>query len=146
MLHAPKLYGSILPSNSWGVLMPSKKYASVKFGSEFVEVARQEAHLLRRSVAGQIEHWAALGRAVEKADGFTLDRVRAALAGEFSIDDLAGTEQEAFFDLLGEHFARPSADAEQFFAARRETGGGFGRDAQGRLVRSLPGGGSKIID
>ena len=41
--------------------MPSRKYASVKFDSDFVEVARQEAHLLHRSVAGQIEHWAALG-------------------------------------------------------------------------------------
>jgi hypothetical protein len=126
--------------------MPSRKYASVKFDADFVEAARQEAHLLHRSVAGQIEHWAALGRAIEKTGGFTLDRVRAALTGEFSVDDLADAEQEAFFDLLDEHFDRPSPAAEQFFAARRTTGGGVGRDEQGRLVRALPGGGSEAID
>lgn len=125
--------------------MATRKYASVKFDSNFVEAARQEAHLLHRSVAGQIEHWAALGRAVEKAGGFTQDRVRAALAGEFSVDDLADTEQEAFFDLLGDHFDSPSPAAEKFFAARREMGGGVGRDEQGRLVRALPKGRSELI-
>jgi hypothetical protein len=67
------------------------------------------------------------------------------LAGEFSVDHMTETEQEAFFDLLGEHFDGPSPAVEKFFAARKKSGGGAGRDEQGRLVRALPGGGSEAI-
>ena len=127
------------------IILPARKFASVKFNSTFVETAREEAQLLHRSVAGQIEHWAKLGRAVESAPGFTLDRVRAALEGRFSVDDLAAEDQESFFDLLSNHFDTPSPTADAFYEARREGGGGVGRDEQGRLVRALPGGKSDMI-
>ena len=121
------------------------KFASVKFASNFVDEARREADMLNRSIAGQIEHWARLGRAVENAPGFTLDRVKAALDGRFDVDQLNGDEQEAFFDLLGGHLDAPSPAAEAFLEARRAKGGGVGRDAEGRLVRALAGGGSEVI-
>lgn len=125
--------------------MAATKFASVKLGAGLVDEARREANVLNRSVGGQIEHWARLGRAVESAPGFTIDRIKAALEGRFSVDDLTEEEQEAYFDLLGDHFDRPSPTAEAFFKARREKGGGVGRDREGRLVRALPGGGSEVI-
>jgi hypothetical protein len=38
-----------------------------------------------------------------------------------------------------------SPEAVQFFAGRRERGGGVGMDEHGRLVRGLPGGGVEVI-
>lgn len=125
--------------------MAATKFASVKLGAGLVDEARREASVLHRSVGGQIEHWARLGRAVESAPGFTIDRIKTALEGRFSIDDLTEEEQEAYFDLLGDHLDQPSSAAEAFFEARRRKGGGVGRDGEGRLVRALPGGGSEVI-
>lgn len=39
----------------------------VKLSDDLVLIARQEADLADRSITGQIEHWAKLGRAVEAA-------------------------------------------------------------------------------
>jgi len=125
--------------------MAEIKFASVKFSASFVNQARQEAALLHRSVAAQIEHWATLGRAMENAPGVTIDHVRAALHGQLSVDDLSDAEQEAFFGLLGDHFDMPSASAQTFFDARRQKGGGVGLDPDGDLARSLPGGTSMKI-
>ena len=125
--------------------MAERKFASVKFGARFVDEARNEAALLHRSVASQIEHWATLGRAVERAPGVTIEHVRAALRGNLSVDDLTAEEQETFFSLLGDHFDTPSAAALAFFAARRGRGGGVGLDEKGNLARALAGGGSVKI-
>ena len=125
--------------------MAAAKFASVKLGAGIVDEARREATVLNRSVGGQIEHWARLGRAVERAPGFTIDRVKAALEGKFNLDDLTAEEQEAYFDLLGGHFDTPSPTADAFFEARRQKGGGVGRDAEGRMVRARPGGGSEVL-
>ena len=125
--------------------MAEAKFASVKFTARFVDEARREAALLHRSVAGQIEHWASLGRAVELAPGVTLDHVRAALRGELRVDDLSAAEQETFFDLLGGQLDAPSSSADAFFAARLQRGGGVGLDDEGHLIRSLPGGGTARI-
>lgn len=127
--------------------MTQTRFASVKFSAEFVDLARQEAALLHRSVAAQIEHWATLGRAMEQTPGVTLDKVRAALLGHFSVDDLNEQEQDAFFDLLGEQFHKTSAVEQAFFAGRRNKGGGVGLDERGNLARTRPGGQSvKISD
>jgi hypothetical protein len=124
--------------------MAEAKFASVKFAPRFVEAARKEAALFHRSIAGQIEHWAELGRAIEA--GFPIDLVRAALEGRFPVEKLPGDQQEAFFDRLGGHLDTPSPAAEAFFAARREKGGGVGLDDDGALVRALPGGKSEKIN
>lgn len=41
------------------------KSMPVKLSGELVEEARSSATLFHRSLTGQIEHWAAIGRAVE---------------------------------------------------------------------------------
>lgn len=123
--------------------MPEPKFASVKFTSSFVAQARHDADVFHRSIAGQIEHWAALGRAVEAAYHF--DMVRAALEGRFPVDKLAADQQDAFFARLSGHFDTTPAAAQTFFVARREKGGGVGLDQDGDMARALPGGESEKI-
>jgi hypothetical protein len=55
-------------------------FASVKLPAALVQQAREAAQPLRRSVAGQIEYWATLGRVVEHA-GLTVHEAQAAIEG-----------------------------------------------------------------
>jgi len=54
-------------------------FASVKLPAALVEQAREAAQPLRRSVAGQVEYWATLGRIVEDS-GLTAQEAQAAIA------------------------------------------------------------------
>lgn len=54
-------------------------FASVKLPTALVEQAREAAQPLRRSVAGQVEYWATLGRIVEDS-GLTAQEAQAAIA------------------------------------------------------------------
>lgn len=51
---------------------------SIRITDELYELATQEAALMHRSLAQQVEHWVKLGIGVEHAAGATLDDVRAA--------------------------------------------------------------------
>lgn len=95
----------------------ASSFATVKLNSRLVDAAREEAELFHRSLSGQIEHWATLGRALETAQGVSLDRVRAALAGGLKIEDLSEVEQDAFFANLGEAFDNPAPDLKAGYAA-----------------------------
>lgn len=57
----------------------SSSFASVKLPSGLVNQAREAAVPMRRSVAGQIEYWATLGRIAE-ASGLTVSEAREAIA------------------------------------------------------------------
>lgn len=51
---------------------------AVRLSKEIIESARKQADLQTRSIAGQIEHWARLGRAIEaapRAEKAMLDRL-----------------------------------------------------------------------
>ena len=54
-------------------------FASVKLPTALVEQAREAAQPLRRSVAGQVEYWATLGRIVEHS-GLTAQEAQTAIA------------------------------------------------------------------
>lgn len=54
-------------------------FASVKLHAALVEQARQAAQPMRRSVAGQVEYWATLGRIVEHS-GLTAQEAQVAIA------------------------------------------------------------------
>lgn len=112
----------------------TSRFATVKLNSRLVDEARREAALLHRSLSGQIEHWAQLGRALENAQGFSIDRVRSVLNGDLNIEELDEGEQEALFRQLHAHFQAPSADLRAAYAelgeqrrkagaARRRSGG-----------------------
>ena len=55
-------------------------FSSVKLPASLVQQARSAAQPLRRSVAGQIEYWATLGRVVEHS-GLTVQEARSAIEG-----------------------------------------------------------------
>ncbi|ADU40131.1 TA system antitoxin ParD family protein [Variovorax paradoxus] len=58
-------------------------FASVKLPASLVDKARDAAQPMRRSVASQIEYWATLGRALERA-GLTVQDSQALIAREES--------------------------------------------------------------
>jgi hypothetical protein len=61
------------------VLSPAKPFASVKLSTALVQQAREAAQPQRRSVAGQIEYWATLGRIADET-GLTVQEAREAIA------------------------------------------------------------------
>lgn len=56
----------------------SSNFSSVKLSAALVQQAREAAQPLRRSVAGQVEYWATLGRVVEHS-GLTVQEAQTAI-------------------------------------------------------------------
>lgn len=56
----------------------SSNFSSVKLSADLVQQARDAAQPLRRSVAGQVEYWATLGRVVEHS-GLTVQEAQTAI-------------------------------------------------------------------
>ena len=111
----------------------ASNFATVKLASGLVDEARREAELLNRSLGGQIEHWARLGRAIENLPGFTLERVRDTLDGRLDAPGLSVQEQDSLFEHLGEQFAAPSETVRARYAALGAATGAVGM-AGGRIV------------
>jgi hypothetical protein len=109
------------------------RFSTVRLNSELIDAARGEADLLHRSLGGQIEHWARLGRAIEEA-GLPLARVRQALEGSLRVEALSRIEQDQVFALLGERLRNPAAPVRAGYAALGEVVGAAGDDTAGRLV------------
>lgn len=66
----------------------------IKLSGELVEEARISAKLFRRSITGQIEHWAALGRVIEsQMPGDAVVRLLERVGGTMKIGRVAETEQ-----------------------------------------------------
>jgi hypothetical protein len=112
-------------------------FSSVKLSAEFVDEARSEARQLHRSVAGQIEYWARLGRAAEAV--MPIAKVREALASGTAFDDLSAAAQDTLLYDLAANAGVPTPEELAFFADRREKGLGVGM-VDGKLMRALPGG------
>lgn len=90
---------------------------SIKLPSELVDAARSDAALFSRSISGQVQHWAKIGRAIEATLGFTVDRVRATLAGRFDASLLTDDEAELFDDLFGASLDIPATAEARAFKA-----------------------------
>lgn len=86
--------------------------SAVKLSREFVETARREAKLQQRSMTQQIEHWARLGRAIERTGALDSQAVRAALAGELPHEDLTPTERASVLGALEVLVHQPEGNAE----------------------------------
>lgn len=77
--------------------------------------------------------------------GRSLDRVHAAIRGGFDADQLELDEERLFHDMWSDYMAGPNPAREAFVAKMHTEGGYVGEDEQGRLVRTLPGGGVEVI-
>lgn len=113
----------------------SASFATVKLTRPLVEEARREADLFHRSLGGQIEHWATLGRAVENGRDVSVRHVRQSLAGEPPLEAMSALEQDAALDRLGEAFAAPSQSVREQYRELGARLGAVGTDANGVLSK-----------
>ena len=97
---------------------------AIKLTDEFVELARGEGRVMGRSIAGQVEHWARLGRALERAPGFDYERIRAVLSAQASFDGLRADEQSVALAALEAELEKPPPPQreKEFFARLRASG------------------------
>lgn len=117
--------------------MAASNFASIKLSSDFINDARREAEVVHRSVGAQVEYWAKLGRALEAAPGFTVEKAREALkAAPLDVPD--GAEQAAGLDALDAAFASPDARTLAHYAALGDRDGAVGSNGEGGLVRRQP--------
>lgn len=84
----------------------------VKLSGELVEEARSSAKLFHRSLTGQIEHWATLGRVIEsQLPGDALAQLLKRMGGTMKIGQVAEASQRQQIAAVLTDFLRwPAAD------------------------------------
>ena len=83
----------------------------VKLSGELVEEARDSAKVFHRSLTGQIEHWASLGKAIEsQLPGDVLARVLAQVGGTMKISRVAEASQRQEVVTILRDFLSQSSD------------------------------------
>jgi len=108
---------------------------SIKISDEEMTFLRKEAKLSSRSIAGQVEHWLRIGRAIEKSPAFSYRRVQEALTGLVSPDDLNAEEQEVFFEEFEDDiWKRRTPEEEAAFVKHLGKGTLVGLDDDNELV------------
>lgn len=115
--------------------MGAANYGTVKLPSALLDEARREAQVQHRSVGGQVEHWAELGRALENTPGLTVGRVRQVLEGRARLETLSSADQDKIFNELGASFDAPDEAARDYYAAIGDRPGAVGTDGRGGVVR-----------
>lgn len=112
---------------------------SVKFSDDaFIDDARAIAEIQSRSLAGQITHWARIGRAIERSGSFDHVRLSRVLAGELETTVLTTEEKAVWSERFLAKMSQPGAGEEAFFAELRESGRAVGLDSSGKIVRANP--------
>lgn len=92
---------------------PASTFSSVKLPADLVQQARQAAQPLRRSVAGQIEYWATLGRVVEHS-GLTVQEAQTAIEG------YEAAAKKAFLASKAKQSAQADALIDRFMAVETD--------------------------
>jgi hypothetical protein len=123
----------------------ASNYASVKLSAPFVEEARREADTVHRSLGAQVEYWARLGRAYESAPGVGVGRVREALEGRLTFEELLADDPEKAVTELGAVFDDPGPETRAYYATLGAREGAVGDDEKGRLVRRQASGRLRLI-
>ncbi|MCH8488642.1 MAG: ParD-like family protein [Oceanicaulis sp.] len=110
---------------------------SVKFADDsLIDDARSEAELQSRSLAGQITHWARLGRAIERSGRLDHVKISLALAGELGTDRLTAEEKAIWSERFLVRMSEPGPNEDAFFEELRKNGQAPGLDASGRIVQA----------
>lgn len=108
---------------------------SVKFADDtLIDEARAVAELQSRSLAGQITHWARIGRAIERSGTFDHARLSRVLMGEAETNLLTAAEKAVWSERFLTKMAEPGSGEAAFFARLRESGKAVGLDASGKIV------------
>lgn len=108
---------------------------SIKLSDEIMGLVRAEARRQSRSAAGQLAHWARIGRAIERSGRFDHARITAALDASLAPEALSEEEHAVWLDRFTETMTGPGADEAAFFERRRALGLGVGLTEGGELVR-----------
>ena len=87
-----------------------------------------------RSLAGQIMHWARIGRAIERAGSFDHPKISRLLAGELETTTLTAEEKAVWSERFLAKMSEPGPDEEAFFAELRKSGNAVGLDTSGNIV------------
>jgi hypothetical protein len=82
---------------------------------------------------------------MKSSRGRTLDRVRAAVQGEFRADLLEPDEERLFHDMWAVNMAGPNPERDALVAKMYAEGGYVGEDESGRLIRTVAVGGVEVI-
>lgn len=108
---------------------------SVKFADDiFINDARAVAERQSRSLAGQITHWARIGRAIERSGSFDYARLSSVLAGELETTVLTAEEKAVWSEQFLTRMSEPGPAEDAFFAELRQSGNAVGLDTSGQIV------------
>ncbi len=99
----------------------SSASAPIRIDRELDASAREAARAMSRSVSQQVNHWARLGRELERSPDVSVAQVQAVLTGECSYDRLEASEQALVRTLWDEQLAERLARLD--LAAAFETEG-----------------------
>lgn len=90
---------------------------------------------MSRSLTKQVEHWAQLGRRLERSGLFSYSQMRSFLDGEHPFDELSGLEQAVATEALLEEL-ESFEPSEEFLAELKSGIGSSGLDSEGNIVRT----------
>lgn len=108
---------------------------SVKFADDtLVDDARTESEIQSRSLAGQITHWARIGRAIERSGHFDHARISRVLAGELETTALTSGEKAVWSEQFLTRMSEPGPGEQAHFAGLRKSGKAAGLDDKGKVV------------
>ncbi len=126
--------------------MSLSKPMPVKLSGELVEEARNSASLFHRSLTGQIEHWAAIGRAVEaQLPGDSLTRLLERVGGTMKIGRVADAAQrQQVMTVLAEFLAK-TTDDEAWLREISARGVPLYSAEAGKIVRLNPDGSRETV-
>ncbi len=126
--------------------MSLSKPMPVKLSGELVEEARSSASLFHRSLTGQIEHWAAIGRAVEaQLPGDSLTRLLERVGGTMKIGRVADAAQrQQVMTVLAEFLAKTTDDGAWLHEISTRGVPLYGTKA-GKIVRLNPDGSRETV-
>lgn len=111
---------------------------SIKISDDEMALLQTEAKITNRTITEQAEHWLQTGRTTEYASAVSRQRLRDALAGAVSADDLTAQENELFFDTFSTAMWDLSEQQQAFFAHRKQLGLGVGLNEQDQIIHQMP--------
>jgi len=122
------------------------KAMPVKLSGELVEEARSSAALFHRSLTGQIEHWASIGRAVEAhLPGEVLAGLLERVGGTMKIGRVADLSQrQQVMAVLAEFLGKADDDGAWLREISARGVPLYGTDA-GKIVRLNPDGSRDVV-